>query len=56
MKLRNGQRDDRRKRARESEIMSDLQDCFLKARIAGSVWWDEDYKWIWEGRGKLGMG
>lgn len=36
--------------------MSDLEDSFLKARIAGSVWWGEDYKWIWEGRGKLEMG
>lgn len=36
--------------------MGDLEDYFVKAGIAGSVWWDEDYKWIWQVRGKLGMG
>lgn len=35
-----------RKKARESEIMGDLEDYFLKARIVGSVWWDEGCKWI----------
>lgn len=36
-----------KKKARESEIMGDLEDCFLKARIVGTVWWDEGRKWIW---------
>lgn len=34
-------------KARESEIMGDLEDCFLKGRITGSVWWDDASKWIW---------
>lgn len=36
-----------KKKARESEIMSDWEDCFLKARIVGTVWRDESCKCIW---------
>lgn len=34
-------------KARESEITGDLEDYFLKARIVGTIWWDEGCKWIW---------